>query len=71
MSEDFLLFIGTMMLRALRIRVGRSDSIYSDSTGLIPIIWMREGVQKKIDFFLGNSPKQRIPPTHRSGLGLT
>ena len=51
MSEDFLLFIGTMMLRALRIRVGRSDSIYSDSTGLIPIIWIREGVQKKSIFF--------------------
>ena len=71
MSEDFLLFIGTMMLRALRIRVGRSDSIYSDSTGLIPIIWIREGVQKKIDFFLGNSPKQQTPPTHPYGLGLT
>ena len=26
---------------------------------------------EKIDFFLGNSPKQRTPPTHRYGLGLT
>ena len=30
-----------------------------------------EGRHKKIDFFLGNSPKQRTPPTHRSSLGLT
>ena len=27
--------------------------------------------QKKNRFFLGNSPKQRTPPTHRYGLGLT
>ena len=26
---------------------------------------------KKNRLFLGNSPKQRTPPTHRSGLGLT
>ena len=31
---------------------------------------IREGVQKK-SIFLGNSPKQRTPPTHRYGLGLT
>ena len=31
---------------------------------------IREGI-KKIDFFLGKSPKQRTPPTHRYGLGLT
>ena len=31
---------------------------------------LREGVQK-IDFFLGNSPKQQTPPTHPYGLGLT
>ena len=30
----------------------------------------REGVQKN-RFFLGNSPKQRTPPTHPYGLGLT
>ena len=33
-------------------------------------VTIREGV-KKIDFFLGNSPKQRTPPTHRISLGLT
>ena len=32
---------------------------------------VREGIIKKIDFFLGNSPKQRTPPTHPYGLGLT
>ena len=32
---------------------------------------VREGVQKKNRFFLGNSPKQRTPPTHPYGLGLT
>ena len=26
---------------------------------------------KKNGFFLGNSPKQRTPPTHPYGLGLT
>ena len=31
----------------------------------------REGLQKKNRFFLGNSPKQRTPPTHPYGLGLT
>ena len=31
---------------------------------------IREEV-KKIDFFLGNSPKQRTPPTYPYGLGLT
>ena len=31
---------------------------------------LREGI-KKIDFFLGNSPKQRTPPSHPYGLGLT
>ena len=33
----FYLFLGTMMLSALRIRVGHSDSVYSVSIGLIPI----------------------------------
>ena len=31
---------------------------------------IREGVKKK-SIFLGNSPKQRTPTTHRRGLGLT
>ena len=31
---------------------------------------IREGAQKNL-FFLGNSPKQRTPPTHPYGLGLT
>ena len=31
---------------------------------------IREGI-KKNRLFLGNSPKQRTPPTHRYGLGLT
>ena len=31
---------------------------------------VREGVQIK-SIFLGNSPKQRTPPTHPYGLGLT
>ena len=35
------------------------------------IILLREGIKKEIDFFLGNSPKQRTPPTHCYGLGLT
>ena len=35
------------------------------------IQWPKGRGPKKIDFFLGNSPKQRTPPTHRSGLGLT
>ena len=30
----------------------------------------REGIKNRL-FFLGNSPKQRTPPTHRYGLGLT
>ena len=30
---------------------------------------VREGIKKSI--FLGNSPKQRTPPTHRISLGLT
>ena len=30
---------------------------------------LREGIKKSI--FLGNSPKQRTPPTHPHGLGLT
>ena len=30
---------------------------------------VREGIKKR--FCLGNSPKQRTPPTHRYGLGLT
>ena len=30
-----------------------------------------KGRHKKNRFFLGNSPKQRTPPTHRRGLGLT
>ena len=30
---------------------------------------LREGIKKSI--FLGKSPKQRTPPTHRYGLGLT
>ena len=34
------------------------------------LVPFREGV-KKNRLFLGNSPKQRTPPTHRSGLGLT
>ena len=33
-------------------------------------VTIREGV-KKNRFFLGNSPKQRTPPTHRISLGLT
>ena len=32
---------------------------------------IREGVQKRNRFFLGISPKQRTPPTHRISLGLT
>ena len=32
---------------------------------------LMEGVNWKNRFFLGNSPKQRTPPTHRYGLGLT
>ena len=31
---------------------------------------LREGIKKK-STFLGNSPKQQTPPTHRYGLGLT
>ena len=38
---------------------------------LDPFWTIREGIKKKIDFFLGNSPKQRTPPTHRYSLGLT
>ena len=34
-------------------------------------VWLWEGIQKKNRFFLGNSPKQRTPPTHPYGLGLT
>ena len=34
------------------------------------VVWIREGIQKKL-IFLGNSPKQRTPPTHPYGLGLT
>ena len=34
------------------------------------LFFIREGV-KKNRLFLENSPKQRTPPTHRSGLGLT
>ena len=30
-----------------------------------------KGRHKKNRLFLGNSTKQRIPPTHRYGLGLT
>ena len=30
-----------------------------------------KGRHKKNQFFLGKSPKQRTPPTHRYGLGLT
>ena len=32
--------------------------------------YVREGI-KKNRFFLGKSPKQQTPPTHRYGLGLT
>ena len=37
---------------------------------LSPQFLLREGIKKNW-FFLGNSPKQRTPPTHPYGLGLT
>ena len=49
---------------------------FNIAQGRLEVLWcvtfLRKGRhQKKNWLFLGNSPKQRTPPTHRYGLGLT
>ena len=50
--------------------IARNCELQLKKSGDTFTTWFRGGI-KKIDFFLGNSPKQRTPPTHRYGLGLT
>ena len=51
--------------------------LLSDCKSLLPNVMIQasqfvsKGRHEKNRFFLGNSPKQRTPPTHPYGLGLT
>ena len=62
------LWIAIVKLGADMRQAGNQNNIFSFL--FFSLICVREGV-KKNRLFLGKSPKQRTPPTHRYSLGLT